>query len=128
MGELVRYGMRQRAMGQAELARASGLSDATIRQLERGQPGNYRERTLSKLDTAFGWPPGTLAHVRDGEPAREVISRLEQRATAESGEGYVATALRDEIDALTHEQQHIALAVVRALRKAGPIDAPSGRS
>lgn len=42
-------------MTQAELIRASGISEATVRPLMQGEPGNYRNVTLAKISRALGW-------------------------------------------------------------------------
>lgn len=118
VGELVRLGMRRLAMGQADLVRASGLSDATIRALQQGKPGNYREQTLARVDAALQWEPGTLARVRDGTPLQEVIAELEPSRATESRSSYVTAALHREVEELTLQQQEILLGVAKELRAA----------
>lgn len=54
-------------MTQQELSVASGISPATIRELQHGRRRATRGRTLAALSTALGWHPGHLTAVLRGE-------------------------------------------------------------
>jgi len=71
VGRAVRVRMGERALAQADLVRRAGLSDATVRRLHDGTPGNYRRATLGKLALALGWTPGSLEAIFAGGEPRE---------------------------------------------------------
>lgn len=50
-----------------ELAARAGLSARTIEYLEGAAPRRYRDSTLGKIEDAFGWKPGTIARIVDGQ-------------------------------------------------------------
>ena len=70
---------------QRDLAERSGVSLATVREIQRHSIERRRSpRTLQSLSSALGWPAGHLAAVLDGrmqvEPASRdnVLSRLDR--------------------------------------------------
>jgi transcriptional regulator with XRE-family HTH domain len=64
--DVVRERMRDLAISQAELVRASGVSDFTVRKVMNGTPGNYRESNLAKMALALGWTPTAFADLLAG--------------------------------------------------------------
>lgn len=108
-------------MSQADLVRASGVSDPTIRDLMRGTPGGRRDETLWKVSIALGWergrihrilagdetpPPsdvssGSLAELRDRVQAIRTSLEVE-RAEAVRSAAAIAR-LADELKRLLHE-------------------------
>lgn len=64
---LVRERMAQKGLDQVELARRSGVSDATIRNLTRGERHGYRAKQLGRLAEALDWEPGTIERLARGE-------------------------------------------------------------
>lgn len=53
--------------GQADLVRASGVSDTTIRDIQQGLKVTYRPSTLAKIATALGWTEDSLDRIWRGE-------------------------------------------------------------
>jgi transcriptional regulator with XRE-family HTH domain len=62
--------MKDLGMSQAELVRASALSDPLVRGLMRGTPrGNPKETNLIKASMALGWSPDSIDRILvGGEP------------------------------------------------------------
>jgi transcriptional regulator with XRE-family HTH domain len=61
---------------QRDLAERSGVSLATIREIQRRTVERRRSpRTLESLSAALGWPPGHLAAVLRGEAPPESADR-----------------------------------------------------
>ncbi len=61
---------------QRELAERSGVSLATVREIQRHSVERRRSpRTLESLSSALGWPPGHLLSVLRGQAAPELTSR-----------------------------------------------------
>jgi transcriptional regulator with XRE-family HTH domain len=58
-------------MSQADLVRASGVSDPTVRDLMRGAAGSRRGETLWKVSIALGWERDRIHRIvaGDDEPA-----------------------------------------------------------
>lgn len=50
-----------------ELARRASLSARTIEYLEGAAPRRYRDSTLGKIEDAFGWKPGTIGRIVEGQ-------------------------------------------------------------
>ncbi|CUU53988.1 Helix-turn-helix domain-containing protein [Parafrankia irregularis] len=78
--------MSQKRMGQQALATASGVSVATLRQLQRGAHGRrVQDVTLTAVARALDWPDDHLVHVLvRGEKPEEATSG---RRTARGGSG-----------------------------------------
>lgn len=80
----------QMRLSQADLERASGLSDLTIRRIETGQPIEFRNQTWNKLCDALRWTPESIDLIVDGQepvvlepslpadPLRDLRRRLEE--------------------------------------------------
>lgn len=61
---------------QRELAERSGVSLATVREIQRHSVERRRSpRTLESLSSALGWPPGHLSAVLSGEAPPELSGR-----------------------------------------------------
>jgi transcriptional regulator with XRE-family HTH domain len=72
VGEAVRARREELGLTQVELARASGVSEPTIRVLERPRgPRRYRHGTLRDLARALRWPDDAVARIRAGRPPAE---------------------------------------------------------
>lgn len=50
-----------------ELAARASLSARTVEYLESAARRRYRDSTLGKIEDAFGWKPGTIARIIDGQ-------------------------------------------------------------
>jgi DNA-binding Xre family transcriptional regulator len=62
--------MADKGWGQADLIRASGVSDFTIRRLMNGEPGNYRASILGRVSKAlWGDPQGITRILAGDEPS-----------------------------------------------------------
>ena len=61
---------------QRDLAERSGVSLATVREIQRHSVERRRSpRTLASLSSALGWPPGHLTAVLSGEASPEPSGR-----------------------------------------------------
>lgn len=58
--------LAERAMTQKALADASGVSVATLRKLQKAEPGDRGRPLLVAVSVALGWTPGHLEAVADG--------------------------------------------------------------
>lgn len=58
--------MKKQRLSQAELVRASGVSDFTVRKVMNGTPGNYRPDRLAKIAYALGWEADGIERILDG--------------------------------------------------------------
>jgi len=76
----------ERGMTQKALADASGVSVATLRKLQKAEPGDRGKPVLMALSVALGWAPGHLQAVSDDQTAPRAVDPT--------------AALRDEVDAL----------------------------
>lgn len=56
-----------------EFARASGISPRLLGDVERGRRDNYSDATLSAIESALGWEPGTCRRVVEGGRVRRDI-------------------------------------------------------
>jgi transcriptional regulator with XRE-family HTH domain len=61
--------LAERSMTQKALADASGVSVATLRKLQKAEPGDRGRPVLVALSVALGWAPYHLEAVSDGGPA-----------------------------------------------------------
>lgn len=74
VGEAVTARAKAKAYSQADLVRASGVSDATVRPVMRGEAKNYRPDRLAKISQALGWPPDGIERLLAGESATTLIT------------------------------------------------------
>lgn len=59
--------MGERGISQRELSEMSGVSTATLREMERGADRRRSSVTLSAIERALGWPDGHLRMVLRGK-------------------------------------------------------------
>lgn len=85
IGELITRRYEALGMTQADAARAAGLSDTTMREIERGDIRRRRPKTLHDVSVAMRWPPDALARMLSGEPAEEIGLPLGADLTASHG-------------------------------------------
>ena len=76
----------ERGLTQKALADASGVSVATLRKLQKAEPGDRGKPVLMALSVALGWTPGYLQALSDDEAASRTVDPN--------------AALRDDVDAL----------------------------
>jgi len=70
-------------MTQQELAQRSGVSVATLRQLQRNyQPKRRNPRTLAAISEGLRWPPHHLSRVLEGAETAEPLGDAEKLRTA----------------------------------------------
>lgn len=68
VGDAVRRSRALRRQTQAEFAREVGLSVRTVGSLEAGEPRQYDETTVSRVESALGWAHGSVDRVINGQP------------------------------------------------------------
>lgn len=61
--------LAERKMTQKALADESGVSVATLRKLQKGEPGERGRPVLIALSVALGWAAHHLEAIADGAPA-----------------------------------------------------------
>jgi transcriptional regulator with XRE-family HTH domain len=100
--------MRSLAMSQADLVRASGVSDTTVRPVMNGKPGNYRPESLRRISLALGWTAESIEEVLGGgEPT---IAR--PTATAPQ-----VDRLLDAVSELTDDEREQLIAIAETFRR-----------
>lgn len=102
VGEAVRLRREDLGMTQVELATASGVSEPTIRVLERPRGARkFRRRTLRDLARALRWPDDAVERVLAGRPPDEDLVEPDRRSLEERLQALEAElrALRDELGA-----------------------------
>lgn len=87
--------MAELGLDQVELSRRSGVSDATIRALTRGERRAYQDKRLGALSRALGWPPHQIERLSQGEPPPKVVDYLDREALQRQ-----IRKVRAELDAL----------------------------
>jgi DNA-binding Xre family transcriptional regulator len=65
--------MASRRIGQQELADLAGISVSTLRLVQHGANRRVRNKTLSAIARALGWPEDHLVGVLTGSPAAEPV-------------------------------------------------------
>lgn len=92
---------RELDISQRSLAADGIINAGALIAFEKGRSWP-RERTRAKLEEVLQWPPGTIARIRQGEPAGQpAISASEADAEAEPAEGpasLIAQAVAAAID------------------------------
>ena len=82
--------MAERGVSQRELSEVSGVSTATLREMERGADRRRSAVTLSAIERALGWPDGHLRVVLRGEAGGDTgaaaSDEVAARVTALEGE------------------------------------------
>ncbi|MCM3921097.1 helix-turn-helix domain-containing protein [Frankia sp. AiPs1] len=75
VGQAINARMQERRITQQALAAASGVSVATLRELQRGtNRRRAHDTTLIAIARALGWPDDHLLAVLLGEPPRDVTA------------------------------------------------------
>jgi DNA-binding XRE family transcriptional regulator len=65
LGRLVRETRRQLRITQRQAAAFGGISEQTWGVVENAKADNFADLTLSAIDVALGWPPGSAQRVFD---------------------------------------------------------------
>jgi transcriptional regulator with XRE-family HTH domain len=120
VSEAVRERMAQRGLSTAEIARRSGLSETTIRDITYGT-NRHNKSTLVAISAVLGWPPDYLTNILRGEPGKNVtpVSQLEAHL-ARLAEGI--GALREDVAGLkdvVHEIDEKIEVIYKARRSPG---------
>lgn len=66
LGSAVLARRRELRLRQEEISTAGGPSHATLRHIEHGEPGQYQERTLLRLEQVLRWQPGSIHKLLNG--------------------------------------------------------------
>lgn len=70
----VALGMKTRK----QLADAAGFSDRLLGSVERGERGNYDDRTKARLERALGWAPGSVDVIlAGGDPIEPAVDNAD---------------------------------------------------
>jgi len=67
VADFVNQRMADLGLSQVEVARAAGVSDVTVRRLQRGEPGNYRPAILAKVSLALRGRADSIERVLAGD-------------------------------------------------------------
>jgi transcriptional regulator with XRE-family HTH domain len=103
--------MRSLAMSQADLVRASGVSDTTVRPVMKGTEGNYRPESLRRISRALGWTAESIEEILTGGEAT--------LARASSGQPTVDRLL-DAVSELTDDEREQLIAIAETFRRKRP--------
>jgi transcriptional regulator with XRE-family HTH domain len=77
LGEAIRARMAALPRTQADVVRASGVNELTVRHLMAGTPGNYRPSTLAKVSKALLWTPESIEQMlRGASPIDGVVAEM----------------------------------------------------
>ena len=99
--------MADKGWAQADLMRASGVSDYTIRKIVNGEPGNYRDSILAKVSKAlWGDAHGITRILEGGEPSAGAGHEGE-----DSSDEVVVAILRSQ--RITDDQRDLLLTMYR---------------
>lgn len=71
VGDAIQARLDELGWEQVDLVRASGISDTTVRRLQRGDGGRFQRSTLTRVALALGWPADAVWRILAGEPAPE---------------------------------------------------------
>lgn len=86
--------MRELGWDQADLVRRAGLSDATVRQLQRGEKPLYRRSSLRKVSVALLWPPDGIERLAGGATVEDLGRQMAATADAADQEAWRDVAAR----------------------------------
>ena len=76
--------MDELGMSQMDLVRRSGVSDATIRRLTRGDDRyGFRRTSLAAVSKALGWRPDALTAISRGEDPPRTVDYLDRQTLIE---------------------------------------------
>jgi transcriptional regulator with XRE-family HTH domain len=84
VSEAVRKGRDELGMQQKELAARSGVSAATIREIEDGKERRRNPRVLRDISVELGWPKNDLEEVLQGRKRPDELSRETETPQGES--------------------------------------------
>lgn len=124
LGEAIKRGRMAKGLTQTELAREAGISESSVQNLESGAPRKRLPPTLSKIEKALDWAPGSCANILDGgdpvrvEPSGEgvVIARISEEDLHQSVTS-AAIAMTDNLTA--REIRELSKRVVEDLKGRG---------
>lgn len=74
----VKEARKNLCLQQNDLAKRSGLSQATISAIERGDANNLRSSTISALEKALGWEDGFVENLGNSCGDRESLSGVKE--------------------------------------------------
>lgn len=127
--------MKEFGWDQADLVRRAGVSDPTVRHLQRGTKSQYRRSSLRKVSVALLWPPDGIERLAEGATVEDLerqlsaVARDSERASWRRVASAIA-ARRESIGDSPHEvaaAARVPLDVVEALedgeRTSYPLDA-----
>lgn len=81
LGRLVAAERARRGLTVNQFADSAGVSPRTLQRIEAGHEGPYRNATVSRLEDALGWRPGSTETVlAGGEPERTRDPQFERLA------------------------------------------------
>jgi hypothetical protein len=91
----------QLGLTRADVRARGGPGEATLGRLENPTPGTPlpRGRTLTKLDDALNWAPGSAASVLEGRPPTEMAGE-DRRVTTQSGPALAMTTFAVDVELL----------------------------
>lgn len=102
VGKAINARLYELQMTQLELASASGVSPATIREIQYNKLARRRSpRTLEALSVALNWPASYLSAVLSGEAAHPHSNEADDPVLRE------LTAVHDELQALRDRVEQI---------------------
>ena len=102
VGTAITERMHELGIDQTRLIEASGVSDFTIRDLMRGVPRNYRDRSLWSVSKALGWSHDSIHCILGGQPPVVVADQM-VRADPDPYE-----AIRDQLAGLSEAVAQLA--------------------
>lgn len=99
LGEALRKRLDQLGMSRRELARRSGISKQTIHDIEHSDRG-FHPSTLTAIDQALRWEPGTAFALSCGETERDSGEAIEAKVTRYFADiiKHLATMNADELE------------------------------
>jgi transcriptional regulator with XRE-family HTH domain len=119
LADAVRTRRAQLGLAQNELVGHGGPGDLTVRKIERGEPVQYRERTILQLETALKWKNGVvralLNDTADDDPEAWICqeNHSQREVTAISGWSRLAKEVRARRLKLNFTQEEL-------VRRGGP--------
>lgn len=72
LGRRIRLERSRRWPRRPDFARAAGLSDRVVGEVERAERPNFSPDTLAGIEYALGWAPGSCDLIRAGRQPRRV--------------------------------------------------------
>lgn len=107
LAEEIKRRRREQRWSQAEVARRAGLSEATVRRIERLEVEDLQAATRTGLEVALAWRDGTVDRILDGTVTEEDLNGGGRAATCVEDAGFwhkdFADATRADADQATCE-------------------------